>query len=438
MRTRLLLSTVLALSACSSEPLKVDGSDTASAGDDGTAATVDTDPDADGDGVVASEDCNDADASVFPGAEETCNGVDDDCDDEIDEDVQETFYYDNDGDGFGNPLLSVEACTAPSGSVADGTDCDDTNAEIFPGAVDVCNELDDDCDDEIDEDGDETLYADMDGDGWGDDDAPGTGCPGSGWALEGGDCDDDDPQVSPGQSTDYCDGQDTDCDGDIDEDSKAGWSLLTIETRIGSVLEIDTTSGATSQVTPISTDEQINTMDVSENGISVVHVNSLSKLATFDACTGTWTELGAHGIGEGMGGIGFGPGGRLFGIGQADVLYEFDLSTGVGSVVGPLGIDVGTSGLAWDCTTQTMYGADGNGDRVFEIDLTTGAATNVQNTSVPFGAVGLEFDRASGLLFGSTGTALYTIDPTNGRSSYVGPIQSASNADDLAWHPACP
>ena len=249
MRTCLLLSTALVLSARANEPLKVDGSDTASVGDDGTEGTVDADPDADGDGVVASEDCNDADASVFPGAEETCNGVDDDCDNETDEGVRETFYYDNDGDGFGNPLLSVEACTAPSGSVADGTDCDDTNTEIFPGAVDVCNEIDDDCDDEIDEDGDETIYADMDGDGWGDNDSPGTGCPSSGWALEGGDCDDDDPQVSPGQSTDYCDGQDTDCDGDIDEDSKAGWSLLTIETRIGSVLDIDTTSGAITTTT---------------------------------------------------------------------------------------------------------------------------------------------------------------------------------------------
>ena len=84
-----------------------------------------------------------------------------------------------------------------------------------------------------------------------------------------------------------------------------------------------------------------------------------------------------------------------------------------------------------------MYGADGSGDRIFQIDLSTGAATNVQQTTVPFGSVGLEFDRASGNLYASTGTALYTIEPTTGRSTYIGGL-AASNIDDLAWHPACP
>ena len=438
MHTPRLLLFGLVLVACSDTATKDEGTTGTRAGPGDSGDPVDPDIDADGDGVPASVDCDDADAEVFPGAPEVCNNIDDDCDDAVDEGVLETFYNDNDGDGWGNPLLSVEACTAPEGSVSDGTDCDDTDPEIFPGAVDVCNNIDDDCDDEIDEDGSETIYADLDGDGWGDDEAPGTGCPDDGWASEGGDCDDTDGLISPGQPTDYCDGKDTDCDGTIDEDSKAGWSLLTIDTSRGSVFEIDPSTAATSVVSSVDTAENINTMDVSENGVSIVHVNTMGILATFDPCTGTWTELGAHGLTEGMGGIGFGPAGRLFGIGQADVLYEFDLATGEGSVVGPLGINVGTSGLAWDCTTQTMYGADGNGDRVFEVDLTTGAATNVQNTTVPFGSVGLEFDRASGMLLGSTGSSLYTIDPTNGQSTYVGPLAATSSADDLAWHPACP
>ena len=65
-------------------------------------------------------------------AEETCNAVDDDRDDEID--VRQIFYYDNDGEGR-NPCWGRGLRTV--GRVADGTDCDDTNAEIFPGAVDV-------------------------------------------------------------------------------------------------------------------------------------------------------------------------------------------------------------------------------------------------------------------------------------------------------------
>ena len=392
--------------------------------------------DIDGDGFAAPEDCDDASADVFPGAAEVCNGIDDNCNGETDEGVLQTFYTDADGDGFGNPDLSLQDCTAPEGTVEAATDCDDTDPTISPGAEEVCNELDDDCDGDIDEDGGGTIYADADGDGWGDDNISMTGCPGSGWVIEAGDCDDEDPRVNPGQPLDSCDGIDTDCDGDIDEDSKAGWSLLSVDTNAGSVFEIDPTTGATNAISPVPTSPGINTMDVSENGQSVVHTFSNNRLAVFDACTGTATDIGPHGM-SGIGGIGFGPSGRLFGIGSTDVLYEFDPSTGAGSVVGPLGIDVGNSGLAWDCTTQTMYGADGRGNRVFEIDLTTGAATNVQQTTVPFGGVGLEFDRVTGELYASTGTELYSIDPADGSSTFVGSL-AASNIDDLAWHPPCP
>ena len=50
--------------------------------------------DNDGDGVSAAEDCNDRDSAIRPGAEETCNNVDDDCDGEIDEDVRTTYFRD--------------------------------------------------------------------------------------------------------------------------------------------------------------------------------------------------------------------------------------------------------------------------------------------------------------------------------------------------------
>ena len=227
----------------------------------------------------------------------------------------------------------------------------------------------------------------MDGDGWGTTIARHP--PRSGWALEGGDCDDDDPQVSPGQSTDYCDGQDTDCDGDIDEDSKAGWSLLTIETCIGSVLEIDTTSGATSQVTPISTDEQINTMDVSENGTGPAtrcprsHVRRLHWYLDRSWCPRHRRGRGRHRVR---------PERALFGIG-GDELYEFD------SPPGRLGDRPPRHRCGHKWSRLGLHHPDHvrrrRQDRVFEIDLTTGAATNVQRTSVPFSAVGLEFDRAA-------------------------------------------
>ncbi|MDO9280456.1 MAG: MopE-related protein, partial [Pseudomonadota bacterium] len=109
-------------------------------GDD-TSVPVDdtsTDDDLDGDGVAAPDDCDDADAGVFPGATELCNGVDDDCDNETDEDPP-TWYADADADGYGDPGVAQAACDAPAGTVADATDCDDASASVYPGATDACD-----------------------------------------------------------------------------------------------------------------------------------------------------------------------------------------------------------------------------------------------------------------------------------------------------------
>ena len=96
-------------------------------------------------------DCDDNDATVFPGATEVCNGIDDDCDGQIDEGVQTTYYEDTDGDGFGDAGSTTQACSVPSGFVSNDTDCDDNDAAVFPGATEVCNGIDDDCDGQIDE-----------------------------------------------------------------------------------------------------------------------------------------------------------------------------------------------------------------------------------------------------------------------------------------------
>jgi len=222
--------------------------------------------DYDGDGYAACEDCDDADAGVNPAATESCDGVDNDCDGTVDEPDAAgaaTWYLDADGDGYGDLAATTTACAAPSGYVALGTDCDDGDATIhpgatedcsdpvdrncdgsvtfsdadgdgspacldcddadataYPGATEVCDGVDNDCDGAVDEGAIDavTLFRDADGDGYGDPAFSMAGCSGhSGWVADATDCDDVDPTAHPG-AVEACNGDDDDCDGLIDED----------------------------------------------------------------------------------------------------------------------------------------------------------------------------------------------------------------------------
>ena len=96
-------------------------------------------------------DCNDADPSAQPGATEVCDGVDNNCDGQIDEGLKNTFYRDLDDDGYGNTAESTPACSAPAGYVVKSGDCDDSNAAVHPGAQEVCDDgKDNDCDGTVD------------------------------------------------------------------------------------------------------------------------------------------------------------------------------------------------------------------------------------------------------------------------------------------------
>ena len=105
--------------------------------------------------VVAGEDCDDDNSAVNPGADELCSTTDDDdCDGTVNEDDAvdaSTWYADTDGDGYGDPTVTTVACDVPSGTVSDDTDCDDGDGDVHPGATETCNGTDDDCDTDIDE-----------------------------------------------------------------------------------------------------------------------------------------------------------------------------------------------------------------------------------------------------------------------------------------------
>ncbi len=97
-------------------------------------------------------------------------------------------------------------------------DCDDSNQDVYPGATEICNGQDDNCDGAIDEGLTATHYFDGDDDGWGNAEDSTVLCIGTdeSYVPEAGDCDDANPASYPG-AEEICDGQDNDCNGQVDD-----------------------------------------------------------------------------------------------------------------------------------------------------------------------------------------------------------------------------
>jgi alpha-tubulin suppressor-like RCC1 family protein len=197
-------------------------------GDVTVSAWVDADRDGDGDpGMMTmvcagrpgfsnrDGDCNDDPmrggrfaSSAYP--EVAGDGIDNDCDGLVDEaDARPARWYrDRDGDGFGDRDASVDSTGVVAGHVLVAGDCDDDDEFRSPGARELCNGLDDDCDGQANFALGVNDFEDDDGDGFVD-----AACPGGGGRR---DCDDRDPATHPG-ALELCDGRDNDCDGMVDE-----------------------------------------------------------------------------------------------------------------------------------------------------------------------------------------------------------------------------
>ncbi len=174
--------------------------------------------------VLDDTDCDDGNAFTYPTAPELCDGEDNDCDTVVDNGVVSIDWFaDTDTDGFGDPTVLDNDCSQPAGYVLDNTDCDDSEAAVNPGAAEICNDEDDDCDgatDAADPDISDanSYFPDIDEDGYGDGIIEVLACaqPGA-YVPNGDDCDDDDAFVNP-LAPEVCDGNDNDCDGLPDEE----------------------------------------------------------------------------------------------------------------------------------------------------------------------------------------------------------------------------
>jgi hypothetical protein len=210
--------------------------------DEGVSTTFYGDSDGDGHGgwtttaeacevpdgyFIDATDCNDEDAATYPGADEICDGADNNCDDVVDEGVTTVYYADVDADGYGDALSTMDACELPDGYASDATDCDDAEAATNPGAAEVCDGADNDCDGVTDEGVMTTYYLDADGDGHGTEVASTEACEApDGYASTTDDCNDADAAISP-SAAEVCNGWDDDCDGLVDdEDTLDGESIV--------------------------------------------------------------------------------------------------------------------------------------------------------------------------------------------------------------------
>jgi hypothetical protein len=190
-------------------PLATDGA-VGDAGPDSGCDVLDRDGDGHDSVDCGGDDCADDDSNRFPGNPEICD------DDAHDEDCDYNTVGDRDDDD--DTYLDADCCNATELVYSCGLDCDDDNTNIHPGVLEMCDLIDEDCDEEIDEDSTRTYWGDPDGDGHGDPTWPIEACTRPEGAVDAPDDCDESCVYCWTDAPELCDGYDNDCDpftGDI-------------------------------------------------------------------------------------------------------------------------------------------------------------------------------------------------------------------------------
>ena len=254
--------------------------------------------------ISSGSDCDDGNGAVYPNATEGVNdGIDQNCD------YQELCYLDVDQDGHGNigqnlGLSTSFNCTGQLGFSATADDCDDLDEEVYPGAAEVCDGIDNDCDGGTDGDdpegvGTTSYYLDSDLDGYGDaSDAIQSCSPLADRVTNGDDCNDSDDSVYP-DAVELCDGQLNDCNGsgipaDETDDDIDGYVECDIGSNIwtgsSSVIDGGDCDDQNDEAYPFA-DETMGADDLNCDGLETVVISVGSN---FEDCKSVIVDNGSY------------------------------------------------------------------------------------------------------------------------------------------------
>ena len=181
---------------------------------------------------------------------------------------------------------------------------------------------------------------------------------------------------------------------------------------------------------------QVSSMTFNEDGTAYVYDHVNRKIGFLDPCTGELNLLPTSNEDHVICGISFTPDGSLYGLdSKNNQLVTYDLETGEASSIGSLNMNIRACGLAYDSASEQLIGATASTGEVFHIDSGTGNTFNHLPTEVPFEGVGVEYDPITDSLLVSTGSSLYSVDLTDGSSTFRGEMEG--HIDDLVFHSAC-